>query len=101
MTFLSSHMLDKVLRPVVARFMSRGLRQGAYARPKPSRRHRTAPTEPAAYPSELDGHIVLPNRRRLRIRPLRRCEEDAVRELYDHLSPRTRFLRFFSHTRLD
>ena len=57
-------------------------------------------SEPAAYPSELDGHIVLPNRRLLRIRPLRRGEEEAVRELYDHLSPRTRFLRFFSHTRL-
>jgi hypothetical protein len=40
--------------------------------------------------------IVLPNGRLLCIRPLRRCEEDAVHELYDHLSPRTRFLRFFS-----
>ena len=52
--------------------------------------------ERAAYPSDLEDHIVLPNRRFLRIRPLRRCEEDTVRELYDHLSPRTRYLRFFS-----
>ena len=53
-------------------------------------------TETAAYPSELEDHIVLPNSRSVHIRPLRRCEEDAVRELYDHLSPRTRYLRFFS-----
>ena len=53
-------------------------------------------TEPTAYPSDLEDQIVLPNHRLLRIRPLRRCEEDTVRELYDHLSPRTRFLRFLS-----
>ena len=52
--------------------------------------------EQAAYPSDLEDHIVLPNRRSLRIRPLRRGEEDTVRALYDHLSPRTRYLRFFS-----
>jgi len=32
----------------------------------------------------------------VRIRPLRRCEEDPIRELYAHLSPRSRYLRFFS-----
>jgi acetyltransferase len=53
-------------------------------------------TEPASYPSELEDHIVLSNLRLLRIRPLRRCEEGTVRELYDQLSPRTRYLRFFS-----
>jgi len=53
-------------------------------------------TEPAAYPSDLEDHIVLPNRRFLRIRPLRRCEEDMILELYDHLSPRTLYLRFLS-----
>ncbi len=41
-------------------------------------------------------YVTLPNRRRLRIRPLRDCEEDVIRELYAHLSPRTRYLRFFS-----
>lgn len=30
------------------------------------------------------------------IRPLRRCEDAPVRELYRRLSPRTRYLRFFS-----
>lgn len=55
-------------------------------------------TETATFPSELEADIVLTNRRRVRIRPLRRCEEESLRELYDHLSPRTRYLRFFSET---
>jgi len=41
-------------------------------------------------------YVTLPNRRRLRIRPLRRYEEDPIRELYAHLSPRSRYMRFFS-----
>jgi GNAT superfamily N-acetyltransferase len=49
-----------------------------------------------AYPGELEDCIVLANHRRLRIRPLRPCEEGPVRELYAHLSPRTRYLRFLS-----
>jgi acetyltransferase len=48
------------------------------------------------YPVELAGHLKLSNRRRVWVRPLRRCEGGVVRELYDHLSPRTRYLRFFS-----
>ena len=32
----------------------------------------------------------------VRIRALRYCEEDPIRELYAHLSPRSRYLRFFS-----
>ena len=32
----------------------------------------------------------------LHIRPLRRCDDLPIRELYSHLSPRTRYLRFFS-----
>ena len=32
----------------------------------------------------------------VRIRPLRRFEEDPIRELYAHLSPRSRYYRFFS-----
>jgi len=40
--------------------------------------------------------VMLPGNRRLRVRPLRRCEAEPVRELYRHLSPRTRYLRFFS-----
>jgi RimJ/RimL family protein N-acetyltransferase len=41
-------------------------------------------------------YLTLPNQRRLRIRPLRRCEEQPIRELYAHLSPRSRYMRFFS-----
>ena len=40
-------------------------------------------TETAAYPSELEADIVLANRCRVRIRPLRRCEEESLRELYE------------------
>jgi acetyltransferase len=53
-------------------------------------------TPAAVYPIELAGHLKLPNHRRVWVRPLRRCEGGVVRDLYDHLSPRTRYLRFFS-----
>jgi acetyltransferase len=53
-------------------------------------------TQSAAYPIELEDHIRLPNQRRLHIRPLRPCDDGPVRELYSHLSPRTRYLRFLS-----
>ena len=49
-----------------------------------------------AYPSELARDVTLPNRRRLRIRALRRCEEGPVRDLYEHLSPHSRYMRFLS-----
>lgn len=52
-------------------------------------------TETAAYPSELEADIVLA-KRRIRIRPLRPLEEEPLHELFDHLSPRTRLLRFLS-----
>jgi RimJ/RimL family protein N-acetyltransferase len=51
---------------------------------------------PAPYPSELVEAITLPDSRRLRVRPLRRFEDGLVRDLYGRLSPRTRYLRFFS-----
>ena len=51
---------------------------------------------PAPYPRELEERIVLPNQRRLRIRPLRRHDAGPVRELFGRLSPHTRYLRFFS-----
>jgi acetyltransferase len=53
-------------------------------------------TGPAEYPSELDDCVILPNQSRIRIRALRRGEEDLIRELDAHLSVRTRYLRFFS-----
>jgi RimJ/RimL family protein N-acetyltransferase len=49
-----------------------------------------------AYPTELSADVTLPNRRRLRIRALRRCEEGPIRELYEHLSPHSRYMRFLS-----
>jgi RimJ/RimL family protein N-acetyltransferase len=55
-----------------------------------------ATSGPADYPDELDEELVLPNQKRLRIRPLYRDEESTVRDLYAHLSPRTRYRRFFS-----
>jgi RimJ/RimL family protein N-acetyltransferase len=53
-------------------------------------------TGAAEYPSELDACVTLPNRKRLRIRALRRGDEQSIRALDAHLSPRTRYLRFLS-----
>jgi RimJ/RimL family protein N-acetyltransferase len=53
-------------------------------------------TQPAAYPSELEDHVRLPNQRLLHIRPLRPCDDRPIRELFSHLSPRSRYLRFLS-----
>ena len=47
-------------------------------------------------PGGRDEHLELPNHGRLRIRPLRRSEDDALREFYGRLTPRTRYLRFLS-----
>lgn len=48
------------------------------------------------YPTEFDDNVVLTNHKHVRIRALRRCEERPIRELYARLSPRTRYMRFFS-----
>jgi RimJ/RimL family protein N-acetyltransferase len=47
------------------------------------------------YPTELDDDLTLSNKR-IHIRALRRCEEEPIRNLYARLSPRSRYLRFFS-----
>lgn len=39
---------------------------------------------------------MLSNRQRVRIRLLRRGEDGPIRELWQHLSPRSRYLRFLS-----
>ena len=57
---------------------------------------RAAMTPSAGYPHELVDEVALPGDRVLRVRPLRRCEDGPVRELYSGLSPATRYLRFFS-----
>jgi GNAT superfamily N-acetyltransferase len=41
------------------------------------------------------NHVV-PTRALLEFRSLRGCEKDSIREFYQRLSPRTRYLRFFS-----
>src|SRR5262245_39889596 len=46
--------------------------------------------------SEADDFVTLSNRQRVRIRPLRRGEDAPIRELWQHLSPRSRYLRFLS-----
>jgi hypothetical protein len=48
------------------------------------------------YPSELDDDVTLPNEKIVHISVLRRCEKAPVREMFAQLSPRTRYLRFFS-----
>jgi acetyltransferase len=48
------------------------------------------------YPRELEDQISLPNGELLRIRPLRRGDDLPIRQLYENLSPDTRYLRFFS-----
>jgi acetyltransferase len=50
----------------------------------------------AACSAEFVDDITLPDHRRLRVRPLQCGEDGPVRELYRRLSPRTRYLRFFS-----
>ena len=55
--------------------------------------------ELAEYSTMLNDRVTLSNRRRLLIRPLRRCEFNAIREFYARLTPRTRYLRFFSPMR--
>jgi len=46
--------------------------------------------------SEGDDYVTLSNRKRVRIRALQRGEDRPIRELWTHLSPRTRYLRFLS-----
>src|SRR5262245_16577630 len=50
----------------------------------------------ADIPIDLSDDILLPDHRVLSIRPVRRCDFEPVRNLYRHLSPRSRYLRFFS-----
>ena len=45
---------------------------------------------------EGNDYVTLSNGRHVRIRTLRQGEEGPIRELWPHLSPRTRYLRFLS-----
>jgi RimJ/RimL family protein N-acetyltransferase len=51
---------------------------------------------PTDYPSELIDVFTLSDGRRIRVRALKRCEEGPVRELFTHLSARSRYQRFLS-----
>jgi len=48
------------------------------------------------YPAEGNEDVTLSNGKHVRIRILRRGEDGPIRELWPHLSPRTRYLRFLS-----
>lgn len=46
--------------------------------------------------TEGSDNVILSNGQQVRIRLLRQGEEGPIRELWPHLSPRTRYLRFLS-----
>src|SRR5262249_53893212 len=48
------------------------------------------------YPSDLEAHVTLDDRRRIRIRALRVRETEPIHALHARLSPQTRYLRFLS-----
>jgi len=55
------------------------------------------PTEPAvAYPEHRVADVVLRDGSTVRVRPVRRDDEDAVRAFLESLSLRSRYFRFFS-----
>jgi len=45
---------------------------------------------------DIEDEILLPDQTRIRVRPLRRDEERPIRELFEHLSLRSRYFRFLS-----
>ena len=49
--------------------------------------------------NDLVDDVPLSDHRVLRIRPVRQCDFEPVRQLYRRLSPRSRYLRFFSPMR--
>jgi RimJ/RimL family protein N-acetyltransferase len=53
-------------------------------------------TDSHEYPTDLEAHITLDDRRRIRIRALHVREADPIHTLHARLSPQTRYLRFLS-----
>jgi RimJ/RimL family protein N-acetyltransferase len=49
-----------------------------------------------SYPAELEREIVLRDRARVRLRPIRPADEDRLVSFYDRLSRHTAYQRFFS-----
>jgi acetyltransferase len=52
-----------------------------------------------SYPRELEDFFFIADERQIRVRALRRFEQEPIQELFKHLSPRSRYLRFFSPLR--
>ena len=55
--------------------------------------------ESAAYPRELEGHIVLRDGTRVAVRPIRPDDEARLAQLHDRLSQYTAYQRFFAAVR--
>ena len=59
-------------------------------------RHKTEKTVPEAYPGGLERHVALKNGESILIRPIRPDDEARLVELYNRLSRRTAYQRFFT-----
>jgi len=59
-------------------------------------RHKAEKTAPAAYPGGLERHVALKNGESILIRPIRPDDEPRLVELYNRLSRRTVYQRFFT-----
>jgi RimJ/RimL family protein N-acetyltransferase len=59
-------------------------------------RHRTGTMTPEGYPGALERQVLLKNGETLRIRPIRPDDEPRLVELYNRLSRRTAYQRFFT-----
>jgi RimJ/RimL family protein N-acetyltransferase len=59
-------------------------------------RHKAGTTAPEAYPGGLERQLALKNGESLRIRPIRPDDEPRLVELYNRLSRRTAYQRFFT-----
>lgn len=60
------------------------------------RRHKVGTMAPEAYPGALERKLALKNGETLRIRPIRPDDEPRLVDLYNRLSRRTAYQRFFT-----
>src|SRR6266436_2184466 len=59
-------------------------------------RHKAEKSTPEAYPGGLERHVALKNGESILIRPIRPDDEPRLVELYNRLSRRTAYQRFFT-----
>src|SRR5258705_12044034 len=59
-------------------------------------RHKAEKSTPEAYPGGLERHVALKNGESILIRPIRPDDEPRLVALYDRLSRRTAYQRFFT-----